>query len=110
MIAIHQHFRLHHRHQTALLAQRGIAGQRMAVGLDAGTGRDVVADGNHRAPLGKPRAQLVVLLQAVTQAVQAFRHQFAGEAGQRHRALVHLDAGDHAVVQHVLGKRHPTLG
>ena len=50
--------------RPCFLAQRGIARQRVAVGLDAGAGRDVVADVDHRAPLGETRAELVVLLQA----------------------------------------------
>ncbi len=34
-IALHQHFRLDDRHNTGLLAERGIAGQGVGVGLDA---------------------------------------------------------------------------
>ena len=82
-LAVHDHFRLDHRHQALLLAQRGVAGQRVAVGLDAGARRDVVADVDHRAPLGEAGAELVVLLQARAQAVEAFGHDFAREAGQR---------------------------
>src|SRR5690606_25584605 len=62
-----------------------------------------------RAPLGEAGAQLVVLLQARAQAVQALGHDLAREAGKRMRALVDLDARDHAVVRHVAGEGDSVL-
>ncbi|CEE78298.1 hypothetical protein XAC2852_710026 [Xanthomonas citri pv. citri] len=108
--AVHDHFRLDHRHQALFLAQRSVTRQRMRVGLDAGAGRNVFADIDDRTPLGEARTQRVVLLQTRTQAVQAFGHQLARHAGQRLRALVDLDARDDAVGGHVLGERHAILG
>lgn len=70
----------------------------------------MLADVDDRTPLGEARTQLVVLLQALAQAVQAFGDQLARAAGQRVRTLVHLDARNHAVVGHVLGERHAVPG
>src|SRR5690606_9787938 len=83
----------------------GEARQRMAVGFDAGAGRDVVADVDHRAPLGEARAQLVVLLQPRAQAVQALGDQFARATRQRLGALVDLDAGNDAGIDHEARER-----
>jgi len=70
----------------------------------------VLADRDHRAPLGEFGAQLHVLLQPAAQAVEAFGHQFTRETGQRFGAEIHLDARDDAGVLHHLGERHPRLG
>src|SRR5690606_13335972 len=110
VVAVHQHLRLHHRHDALLLAQGRVAGQGVAVGLDAGTRGHVLADGDDGAPLGETGAQLRVLLQAVAQAVQALGDQLAGEAGQRHGALVDLDDRDHAGIGHHLGEGHAVAG
>jgi len=110
VVAIHDHFRLDHRHQARFLAQRGVARQRVAVGLDRGGAGVVFADVDHRAPLGELGTQLDVLLQTLAQAVQALGHHIARKAGQRHRALVHLDARDDAVLLHHLGEGHAVLG
>ena len=67
----------------------------MGVRLGAVAAGRPVADGVYAAPLGEPRAQLDVLLQAVAQAVEALGHLLAGGAGQRVSALVDLDTGDH---------------
>jgi hypothetical protein len=56
----------------------------MGVGLDAGA-RGCLADVDDRTPLGEARTQLVVLLQALAQAVEAFGDQLARAAGQRVR-------------------------
>ncbi len=103
MVAVHQHFRLHHRHQAALLAQRRVTGERVGVGLDAGARRDVVADVDHRAPLGEARAELVILLEPIAQAVETLGDDLAREAGQGMRALVDLDARDDPGLGHDLG-------
>src|SRR3546814_9206720 len=44
------------------------------------------------------------------QAIQTPTYQRAGVAGQRMRALVHLDARDDAGIAHHLGERHSRLG
>ena len=62
MIAVHEHFRLDDGNQSGFLAQRGVAGQRVRVGLDATPAGNAIADGNHRPPLGKTRAHLKVFL------------------------------------------------
>src|SRR5690606_19025232 len=99
-----------HRHQALLLAERRIAGQRVGVRVDAAARGDRLADVDHRAPLGEAGTQLVVLLQPRAQAVEAFGHHLAREAGQGMGALVDLDARDDAVVGHDLGERHAVTG
>ncbi len=110
MVAVHDHFRLDHRHQPGFLAQRGITGQRVAVGFDGGGAGVFFADVDHRAPLGELGTQLGVFLQTLTQAIKAFGDDVAREAGQRHRTLVHLDARNDAGLLHHLGERHAVLG
>jgi len=63
-----------------------------------------------RTPLGEARTQLVVLLQALAQAVQAFGDQLARATGQGMGALVDLDARNDALGGHVLGERDAVLG
>ena len=96
MIAVHQHFRLDDGNQSSLLAQRGIARQRVCVGLDTTTAGNSLADGNHRPPLGKPRAHLKVFLQTAAQSVQAFGDFFAGMSGQVLGSGIHFDAGNNS--------------
>ena len=84
VVAVHEHFGFDHRHDAGFLAQRGIARQRVAVGLDAGAARRVFADRDHRAPLGELRTEARVFVEALAQAVEAFGDHFARKAGQRH--------------------------
>ena len=94
VIAVHQHFRLHDRHDLRRLAQRRIARQRMRVDADRGHGRDAAADIYHRAPFGEARAALVIFLQSLGELVETDRDHLAGAAGQGLRAFVDLDAGN----------------
>ena len=79
-----------------LLAQGGVARERVRVGLDRRVARDVLADVDDRAPLREPCAELIILVQSLAQAVEAFGDGLAGAEGQGLRARVHLDAGDRA--------------
>ena len=68
------------------------------------------ADIDHGAPFGEARAQLVILLQALAQAVQAFGDRFAGTARQRLGAGIDLDAGNRAGGFDQLDQRRAVLG
>ena len=69
--AVHQHLRLHDRHDPGLLAERRVARQRMGVGVDAVPARPpVIADGDDRAPFGEARAEAVIVLQPLAQPVE----------------------------------------
>ena len=63
------------------LAERGVTRQRVRVGPDRGRCRDAGADVDHRAPLGEPRALLVVFRQALGELVEADGDEFAGQPG-----------------------------
>src|SRR5690606_5647214 len=52
----------------------------------------IVGDGDHAAPFGKARAEIVVLLEPFTQAVEPFGYRLAGKTRQGLGALVDLDA------------------
>jgi hypothetical protein len=105
MIAVHEHFRFDDGNQSGFLAQRGVARQRVRVGLDATLAGNAIADGNHRAPLGKTRAHLKVFLEAVAQSVQTFGDFFAGMSGQVLGSGIHFDAGNDARVSEDFEKR-----
>ena len=96
MIAVHQHFRFDDGNKSGFLAQRGIARQRMCVGFDATPAGNVVADGNHRPPLGKTRSHLKVFRQTVAQSVQTFGYFFAGMRGKILGSGIHFDAGNNS--------------
>ena len=110
MVAVHQHFRLDDRHDAVFLRQRGIARQRLGIGIDAVVGRECRADIDHRAPFGEARAQLVIFDEALAQAVQAFGDGFARASGQRLGAVIHLDAGHRAGRFDQLDQRRAVLG
>src|ERR1700681_761108 len=48
---VHQHFRLDDRNDAFLLAERGVARERVLIGDDRRIARDALADVDHRAPL-----------------------------------------------------------
>src|ERR1700761_3114398 len=85
MTAVHQDFRLDDRHNVVFLTERGVTGQRVRIGLDGKRSWNPVGDVDARTPLRKTRAQLVVLDQALTQAIETFGDGLAFEAGQRLR-------------------------
>src|SRR5665213_3637442 len=92
MIAFHKHFRLYNRHQARFLTQRGVAGQRLRIGLDAAPAWNSGADRNHRTPLGKTGTHLKILFQAVAQSVQTFGDFLSGMSSQVLCARVDLYA------------------
>ncbi len=81
MLAVHEHFRFDDGDQSGFLAQRGIAGQRLRVRLDATPAGNAIAHGHHRAPFGKTGAQLRVFSQPVAQSVQTFGDFLSGMPG-----------------------------
>ena len=109
--AVHQHFRLDDRHDAFALAQRGVAGERMRIGADAGVARHaVLADVDHRAPFGEFGAEPTIFGEPLAQAVEAFGDHFARAIRQRLDALVDLDAGQRARLRDQLDQRRAVLG
>ena len=96
MRAVHQHFGLDDRHDVRFLAQRRIAGERMRIGVDRELRRNAIGDVDHRAPLGEPRAELVVLGETLAQAIETFGDRLIRETGERLGARVDLDARNDA--------------
>ena len=95
--AVREDLRLDDGHQAVLLAYRRVPRQAPRVVVEALRGGKGVADGEHRAPLGEPRALRVVLRAPLAEAVQAGRGGLApGVAGEGHHAFVNLDARDDA--------------
>ena len=80
VIAVHQHFGLDDRHDVRFLAQRGVARERMRVGVDRELRRNARADVDDRAPLGEARAELVVLGEALAQPVETFGDRLVRES------------------------------
>src|SRR6185437_14061397 len=103
--AVHQHFRLHDGDDIVLLAERGVARERVGVGFDAERSRDGLGDVDHRAPLREPRSERAVFDEPLAQAVEPLGDGLAGEARQRLRAEVDFDARDDAVLRQVLRER-----
>src|SRR6266568_4419426 len=110
MRSVLQHLRLDDRDDSGLLAERGVAGEGMRVRPDAVLARQRVRDRVRRAPLREPGAELAVLLEPLAQAVEALGHRLALGVRERLRALVHLDAGDHALRREQLRERRPVVG
>ena len=95
----------------SLLAQRGIAGERVRIGADAGVARHaVLADVDHRAPFGEFGAEPAIFGEPLAQAVEAFGDHFARAVRQRLDALVDLDAGQRAGLLDQLDQRRAVLG
>ena len=94
VVAIHQHLGLDDRNEPRFLRQRGVARQRVGVRPDRVLARPVIPDCEHRAPLGKARAELAVLRESLAQAVEALRDRLAWRQRERLRARVDLDAGE----------------
>src|SRR5208337_4676503 len=94
MLAVHEQFRLDDGDQSTFLARRGITSQSLRVGLDAASAGNAIAQGNHRAPLGKTGTHLKVLLEADTQSVQTFGYSLSGMTCQVLGTDVNFDAGN----------------
>src|SRR5439155_4644926 len=90
---------------AGLLAQCGVARERVRIRPDAVVARDVLADRDHGPPLREARAELAILVHALTQAVEALGDLLLGRVGQWMRALVDLDSGDDPLVGKQLGER-----
>ena len=110
VVAVHQHLGLDDRHEPGLLAERGVARERVRVRVEAGIGRDAVADRDHRAPLREAGAELVVLLEPLAQPVESLGHRLAGVERQRLRARVDLDPRHDALRGEQLGERRAVVG
>ena len=82
----------------------------MRVRPDAVVARHPLADRDDSAPLREPRAELVVLLEALAEAVEAFGDGFALGSGKRLRALVDLDPRDDPAALEQLRERRPVRG
>ncbi len=108
--SIHQDFRLDDRHDPRLLTQRRVARQRFRVGVDGIAARNSGADIDHRAPLRKFRAQLVILGEPLAQPIEAFGNGLAGKTGQRLRSQVDFDARQHSMLREIGRERHAVLG
>jgi hypothetical protein len=96
-LAIHQHFRLDDRHDTGLLAKRGIARQCLCVLLDSTPGRDTVGNTDHAAPFGKARTKLVIFAKPFAQSVETFGNGLIGKTGKWFCTRIDLDAGNAAI-------------
>src|ERR1035441_4570740 len=105
MRAIHEHFRLHDRNQSNFLAQRRIASQSMCVGVNTTPTGNIVANGDDRAPFGKPGAHANVFSKAVAQSIQAFGHLFTGMRCQLLGASIHFDSWNDTRVDEDFDKR-----
>ncbi len=107
MLAVHEHFGLYDGYQSGFLTQGGIAGQRVRIGLDTTPAGNDIADGNHRAPLGKTGAHLREFSQAVAQSIQAFGYFLARVDSHIFRAAVDLDARNDTRVGYDFNKGSP---
>ena len=105
VVAVDQYLGLDDRHDVRFLTERGVAGQRVRIGLHAGGGGHALADRDDGPPLGEARAQLVVLGEPFAQAIQALRDLLFPKPGERLRAPVDLDPGHHALVRKDLRQR-----
>ena len=94
--AIHQHLGFDDGDNVLFLTQRGIACQTLRVGLNGVGGREPGANIDDAAPLREARAQLVVVGQALAQAIETLGDGLIGERGHRLGAGVDLDARHHA--------------
>ena len=107
MRPFHEHFRFNDRHQTRLLAERGIAGQRVRVGLQTPGAWQLFTHNNHRPPLGEARPHLRILHQPVTQIVQPLGYSLTRVPRQFPRAGIHFDARNDARIRDRFHKRRP---
>ena len=94
MISIHQYFGLDNGDDIRFLTDGGITSQRMAIGHHTGGGGAHRIDFNHRAPFGKARTQIIILLHALAQPIKTSGNFFTRKARHVLCAHIHLDAGD----------------
>ncbi len=108
--AVHQDLGLDDRHDLLFLAERRIAGERVRIGLDAGPGRNPVADIDDGAPLGELRAQRAIFGKPLAQPIETFGDDLARAVGQGLGPLVDLDAGQRPRLLDHLDQRGAVLG
>ena len=106
MAAVHQHLGLDDRHDAFVLADRGVTGQRVRVGLDREPAWQRVGDVVDRTPLREARALSLVVAEALGKAVQSLRDLIAGRMRERKLAGVDLDAGHDALARDQLRQRY----
>src|SRR5260370_15186189 len=82
----------------------------MRVRRDAGPGRNALADGDDRAPLGKASAQLGVLGDSLAKPIETLGHLLARRVRQWLRTRIDLDAGKHPQLDQRLRKRQTARG
>src|SRR5580700_4489071 len=83
----------------------------MRIGVDAGVARQaMLADIDHRAPLGELGAEPAIFGEPLAKPVEAFGDHFARAVRQRLDALVDLDAGQRARLRDQLDQRRAVLG
>ena len=78
--AIHEHFGFDDRNEALLLAEGGITSECGCVGTHAHRARQAVADRNHRPPFGEARADLAVILEAISEPIESLGDSFARDA------------------------------
>lgn len=90
MTAVHQHLGLDDRHDAFVVADRGVTGQRVGVGLDREPARQCVGD---------------VVDARLREPVESLRDLIARRMRERDRAGVDLDAGNDALARDQIGQR-----
>ena len=98
MLAVHEHFRLDNRDQPRFLAQRGIAGQRLRVSLNATSAGNTLPHDNHRTPLGKTGSHLKIFLESVAQSIQTFGYFLAAMPCHILCTDIHFDTGNDSCI------------
>ena len=109
VVPVHQDLGLDDRDHAGVLAQGGVAGERVGIGLDRPVGRKARADREHGAPLGEAGPQRRVLGEPLAQPVEAFRHLLVRGARERLRTPVDLDARNDPLAREDLDQGRPVI-
>ncbi len=91
MVSVGKHLGFHDRDDSRLLAQCGIARERVRVRLDRAARRRIGGDPKDGAPLCERRAHRPVLDKALPQPVEAFGDRLLRSERQRAGTGIHLD-------------------
>ena len=94
MIAIHENFGFDDGHKAGFLAEGGVSGESMRIGLERETGGVLGSDFNDGAPLGKASAKLGVFGEAVAQSVEALSDAVTRKVSEGFGTFIDLDAGN----------------
>jgi len=99
VITVHEDLGLNDGHKAVLLADSGIAGERLGVLLerDLGGAASGGVDLEHGSPLGEAGTSLVVLSAPLTEAIEALGDGLTISTGEGYHSLIYLDTGDHAL-------------